>query len=110
MSNFTETLAQPLPAAQNNVGPKDNLLYTIPKFAQKHSNAFSERRLRYFVVTADENGLTAARAFVRVGKLIFIDEARFMEWVYNPNRTQQVQDGKFEVTGRYVNPKAKVQS
>ena len=53
---------------------------TVRQFAEKH-RAYTLGGLRYLIFHAHENGLDDARAILRLGRKVLIDEARFFAWV-----------------------------
>lgn len=42
--------------------------------------------LRAWIYKASENGLDESGALKRVGRSIYIDEVKFLEWFFNRNR------------------------
>lgn len=55
-------------------------LWTVAQLSERHP-AFSQASLRHWIFHADENGLSASGALIRLGRKLLIDEERFFEWV-----------------------------
>ena len=58
-------------------------LKTVRDFAG--SGPFSESQLRWWILHADANGLTAAAAVVRVGRRVYLDVDGFDRWLVAQN-------------------------
>lgn len=54
-------------------------LMRVPQFAA--ASPFSESQLRWWIYTAELNGLADAGAIVRLGRRVYIDPDRFDGWV-----------------------------
>jgi len=54
-------------------------LKSIAQFAAE--GPFSEHSLRWMISNSKQNGLNEARAIVRIGRRVFIDEDAFEKWV-----------------------------
>ena len=57
-------------------------LHTVEQFCQKHP-AFTPGGVRWMLFNREANGL--AKAIVRVGRRILIDEERFFDWIDEQN-------------------------
>ena len=55
-------------------------LLTVSQFSVKHG-FISENGLRFQIFDAKNNGLGRARAIVRVGRRVLIDEERYFAWI-----------------------------
>ena len=55
-------------------------LFTVRQFADKHPFT-SEAGLRYQIFNAKTNGLDSARAIVRLGRRVLIDEGNYFSWI-----------------------------
>ncbi len=55
-------------------------LSTVRQFSERHP-AFPEGGLRHRIFHAESNGLRAARAIVRNGRRVLIDEEKFFKWL-----------------------------
>lgn len=53
---------------------------TVRQFAEKH-RAYTLGGLRHLIFHAHENGLDEAKAILRLGRKVLIDEGRFFAWV-----------------------------
>jgi len=60
--------------------------FSVEQMARRHP-AFSAGTLRWQIFNAASNGLDDARAVLRLGRRVLIDEPRYFEWV----RSQGVQ-------------------
>ena len=62
---------------------KSEQLRTVAKFAaERHATGgFSVGAIRWQIFNADQNGLAAAGALVRVGRKVFIDPERYDAWL-----------------------------
>jgi len=60
-------------------------LLTISQFSIKHG-FISNGGLRYQIFNAKNNGLEMARAIVRVGRRVLIDEERYFAWIDSQQR------------------------
>lgn len=61
-------------------------LRTIAQFSNETS--FSEPQLRYWVQTAQTNGLEKHSAVKRIGRRVYLDVAAFYAWVESQNNKQ----------------------
>lgn len=64
-------------------GPK---LFSVSKFAERHSGWTTQAALRALIFAARSNGLEDAGAIVRLNRRVLLDEARFMGWLYARQR------------------------
>lgn len=55
-------------------------LLTIRQFSEKHP-AFPEASLRWHLFRAADNGLDGLGAIKRVGRRVYIVEAKFFDWI-----------------------------
>jgi hypothetical protein len=60
-------------------------LRTVSQFVEKHP-AFTNGSLRSLIFNAEANGLINYGGIIRVGRKVFIDEAKFFDWVAAQNR------------------------
>jgi hypothetical protein len=58
-------------------------LHTVAAFAA--AGPFTQSQLRWWIFTADENGLAKAGAILRVGRRIYIDSDKFESWIDSQN-------------------------
>jgi hypothetical protein len=70
-------MAEQTISVEKNHGP-----IRIRKFVERHRDeGWTEPALRWIIFKAHENGLDDAGAILRVGKRVFVDEARFFGWL-----------------------------
>ena len=64
----------------------DSTLYRVRQFAERHAGeGWSTAAIRWLIFKSENNGLETAGAIVRVGRRVFVDEAKFYGWM----RTQR---------------------
>lgn len=61
--------------------------HTVSQFAQKHP-AFSVGALRQHIFDEHRNGLAESGAIVRVGRRVYINEAKFFVWLEAQNNPE----------------------
>ena len=55
-------------------------LSTVQQFCEKHP-FISQGGLRFQIFNAQQNGLSAHGAIIRLGRKVLIDESRYFDWV-----------------------------
>jgi hypothetical protein len=63
--------------------------FTVRQFAEKHPFT-SEAGLRYQIFNAKTNGLDSARAIVRLGRRVLIDEDNYFSWIESKQQDYQI--------------------
>ena len=56
-------------------------LTRIASLVRRHPDAFTEHQIRAYVRDSRRNGLDEARAVIRRGRSVFLDETRFFSWL-----------------------------
>lgn len=59
----------------------DRKIYRVSRFAEKHSDAFTEPALRWMLFHRQSNGLANSGAVIQNGRAILIDETKFFAWL-----------------------------
>lgn len=55
-------------------------LFTVSQFSAKHG-FITNNGLRFQIFNEKNNGLEMARAIIRVGRRVLIDEERYFSWI-----------------------------
>jgi hypothetical protein len=71
--------------AQNKVVRTAWVYFTVKQFTENHP-AFTTGGLRCLIFNEQSNGLAESGAIVRIGRKVFIDEAKFFAWVEVQNQ------------------------
>lgn len=58
-------------------------IYRQEAFEDKHSDKFTHSQITTFVKHREFNGLSETGAVLKVGRKIYIDEPKFMNWFLN---------------------------
>ena len=70
----------------NHNQPKIDDLYRIEDFIARHENFLSIGQLRTHLLHRDTNGLAEIGAVIKLGRIIFINEPKMLEWALEYGR------------------------